>query len=182
MAQTIKILFIIIASVSCFIFGFFLSSDVTTTQHKINLIFSAISELNKKFSITYKQYTNQSFADGYNSTHLWSMRLADQNYFQLASLSPCRNVSYAGGPTPANIDSCDHSSENEFSLPNLISAQKWIFEHQNPSDCSNKRFAIIHNFASSGFGSTVHQIAWAFGMALADDRIAVYQTPGNWVR
>jgi hypothetical protein len=49
-------------------------------------------------------------------------------------------------------------------------------------NCSNKRFAIIHNFAPSGFGSTVHQIAWAFGMALADDRIAVYQTPGNWVR
>jgi hypothetical protein len=45
----------------------------------------------------------------------------------------------------------------------------------------NKRFAIIYNFASSGFGSTVHQIAWAFGKALADDRIAVYQRPENWV-
>ena len=83
---------------------------------------------------------------------------------------------------PATIDSCDHSSTNEFSIPNILQAQKWLYEHQHPADCTNKRFAIIQNFASSGFGSTVHQIAWAFGMALAEDRIAVYQTPGNWVR
>ncbi len=110
------------------------------------------------------------------------MRLADENYFRLASILPCRNVSYVHGPIPGKIDSCDHSSQNEFSLPNLIQAQKWIFEHQNPRDCSNKRFAIIQNYAPSGFGSTVHQIAWAFGKALGDDRIAVYETPENWVR
>ncbi|CAF1341964.1 unnamed protein product, partial [Rotaria sp. Silwood1] len=42
------------------------------------------------------------------------------------------------------------------------------------------KFAIIQNFAWSGFGSTIHQIAWAFGMALAENRIAVYETPGYW--
>ena len=83
---------------------------------------------------------------------------------------------------PFTMDGCDHSSANEFSLPNILQAQKWLYDHQHPSDCSNKRFAIIHSFAPSGFGSTVHQIAWAFGIALSDNRIAVYETPGNWVR
>jgi len=112
------------------------------------------------------------------------MRLADENYFRLARLLPCHNVSYiyGGSPLPGIIDTCDYSSTNEFSLPNLLQAQKWLYDHQHPQDCSNKRFAIIHMFALSGFGSTVHQIAWALGTALGDDRIAVYETPGNWVR
>ncbi len=119
---------------------------------------------------------------GCNSTHLWSMRLADENYFRLARLLPCRTVEYTRGPKPAKIDSCDQSLENEYSLPNILQAQKWLYDHQHPADCTNKRFAIIYNYALSGFGSTVHQVAWAFGMALADDRIAVYHKPGNWVR
>ena len=182
MARTIKITFIIIAFISWFILGFFRSSNVITTEQMLNFAVSAIAKSNKMFATKYKQYNIEPFPEGYNSTHLWSMRLADENYFRLASLLPCRNVTYAGGPKPDDMDSCDQSSENEFSLPNLISAQKWIYEHQNPRDCSNKRFAIIHRFAPSGFGSTVHQIAWALGIALADDRIAVYQTPGDWVR
>jgi hypothetical protein len=181
MARTVKIIFVIIAYVFCFIFGFLLGLDLSGTQPKRNFIFGAVLQPNEHLSTTYKQYLIESFPDGYNSTHLWSMRLADENYFRLARLLPCRNVSYARGPTPANIDSCDHSSTNEFSLPNRIKAQKWLYDHQHPTNCSNKRFAIIHNFAYSGFGSTVHQIVWAFGMALADNRIAIYQAPGNWV-
>jgi hypothetical protein len=110
------------------------------------------------------------------------MRLADKNYFRLAHLLPCRSVKYSAGPQPATIDSCDQTSANEYSIPNILEAQKWLYDHQHPADCTNKRFAIIQNFAWSGFGSTVHQIAWAFGMALVEDRIAVYQTPGKWVR
>ncbi len=182
MARTVKFTFVIVASIFSFTFGFFLGSDFIWTPRKLNLIFSAVLQSNQNGSTINKQYIIESFSYGHNSTHLWSMRLADENYFRLARLLPCRNISYTGGPSPANIDSCDHSSTNEFSLPNLIQAQKWLYDHQHPTNCSNKRFAIIHNFAPSGFGSTVHQIAWAFGKALADDRIAVYRIPGNWVR
>jgi len=182
MAETVKITFAVIVFIFFFTFGFLYGSDFIWTRRKLNLIFSAVLQSNEDLSTIDKQRIIGSFSYGPNSTHLWSMRLADENYFRLARLLPCRNISYTGGPSPDNIDSCDHSSTNEFSLPNLIQAQKWLYDHQHPTNCSNKRFAIIHNFASSGFGSTIHQIAWAFGKALADDRIAVYQTPGNWVR
>ena len=117
----------------------------------------------------------------YNSTHLWSMRLADENYFQIARLLPCRNVSYSRGSKIDQINSCDHSTTNEYSIENTLKAQQWIFEHQHPSDCSNKRFAIIVSYSESGFGSSFHQIAWAFGKALGDNRIAIYRSPGGWV-
>ncbi|CAF5052874.1 unnamed protein product [Rotaria sp. Silwood1] len=123
-----------------------------------------------------------AFSYASNSTHLWSMRLADKDYFRIARLLPYRNVTYIGGPNPDTIDSCDHSSTGEYSIQTALHAQRWIFEHQHPLDCSNKLFAIIYNFAWSGFGSTIHQIVWALGMAFAEDRIAVYETPGNWVR
>ena len=184
MRRTVYIIFVIILSIFYFIFAFLLGLDLKGTQQKRNFIFAALFQSNKYLSTIYKQSIIESFPDGYNSTHLWSMRLADENYFRLARLLPCRTVSYTsftGGPPPGDIDSCDHSSTNEFSLPNLIQAQKWLYDHQHPTNCSNKRFAIIRSYATSGFGSTVHQIAWAFGRALGDDRIAVYQTPGNWV-
>jgi hypothetical protein len=178
MRITKKATFVIIAT----IFGFLFGSGYIEIQPSLNLIYFTLCQANQNVSITNEQHIIKSFSDGYNSTHLWSIRLADENYFRLARLLPCRNISYTGGPLPADIVSCDDSSTNEFSLPNLIQAQKWIYDHQHPTNCSNKRFAIIYSYASSGFGSTVHQIAWAFGRALADDRIAVYQTPENWVR
>ncbi|CAF3966369.1 unnamed protein product [Rotaria sp. Silwood1] len=107
------------------------------------------------------------------------MRLADENYFRLARILPCRIVEYS---RKENIDTCDYSSKNEFSIQNTLLTQKWFYEHQHPINCTNKRFAIIQNYAWSGFGSTVHQIAWAFGAAIADNRIAVYKIPGNWVK
>ena len=110
------------------------------------------------------------------------MRFVDQNYFRLSRLLPCRIVEYIGGSKIDKIDSCDHSSTNEYSIENTLKAQKWIYQHQHPINCTNKNFAIIQNFAWSGFGSIVHQIVWAFAMAIADNRIAVYKTPGNWVR
>jgi hypothetical protein len=119
---------------------------------------------------------------GYNSTHLWSMRLADEKHAQLVRQFPCRAVEYSTGIKSEKIDMCDPSTINEFSVESTLQAQKWLYEYQHPVDCTKRKIAIIHQFASSGFGSTVHQIVWAFGVAIAEDRIAVYQTPGNWVR
>ncbi|CAF4329260.1 unnamed protein product, partial [Adineta steineri] len=117
----------------------------------------------------------------HNSTHLWSIPFADKKYFQLARRLPCRSINYTGGPGVNQINSCDYSSTNEFSLENTFKTQKWLYEHQHPTNCTNKRFAIIRTYALSGFGSTIHQVVWAFGLALGDNRIAVYETPGNWV-
>jgi hypothetical protein len=117
-----------------------------------------------------------------NSTHLWNMRVADAKYSQLAKQLTCRTVEYdIGLPSADKIDSCIESSANEFSIENTIEAQKWIFNHQNPSDCSNKKYAIIKNIAWSGFSSSMHLIAWAFAKALTLNRIAVYDAPANWV-
>lgn len=182
MTQTAKRSLIIITSIALFAFGFLLVSSYTRTSRKVNLIYSALPPSNQNSLISNKKHIIDSFPYGHNSTHLWSMRLADESYFRLTRLLPCRNASYTGGPEPNTVDPCDHSANNEFSLPNILQAQKWLYDHQHPPDCSNKRFAIIHNFASSGFGSTVHQVAWALGVALAENRIAVYKTPGNWVR
>ncbi|CAF0789852.1 unnamed protein product [Adineta steineri] len=42
---------------------------------------------------------------------------------------------------------------------NTLQEQKWLLDHQHPINCTNKRFAVIRQFAWSGFGSIVHQIA-----------------------
>jgi hypothetical protein len=128
------------------------------------------------------QETLQSFFFAYNITHLWSIRLPDESYYRMARWLPCRSVDYTGGPKIEPLNSCDQYTFKEFSVEAVVHAQKWIYEHQNPVDCTNKKFAIIHQYAWSGFGSTMHQILWAFGVALSEDRIAVYETPGNWVR
>lgn len=122
-----------------------------------------------------------SFSTGYNATHLWSMRLADETYFRMASQIPCRSVEYVGGPNPEKMNPCDQATMDEFSVESTLEAQQWLYEHQHPRDCSDKKIAVLYQFAWSGFGSTVHQIVWAFGVALSQGRIAVYQTPGNWV-
>ncbi|CAF4196483.1 unnamed protein product [Rotaria sp. Silwood2] len=163
-----------------FILGFLLGSSFNETKSKIRLVFSSDIKLNQR-PATNNQQSIKTFTYGNNFTHVWSMRLADENYFRLAQLLPCRVVEYVGGPKLDKLDSCDHTSKNEFSIQNTIEAQNWLYEHQHPIDCTNKRIAIIQNFAWSGIGSTVHQIVWAFGMAISDNRIAVYQTPGNWL-
>lgn len=119
--------------------------------------------------------------EGFNFTHLWSWRVADDNYYRLARLIPCRTINYTAKDRVEPMNTCDYSPNNEFSVANTVHAQKWLFEHQNPTNCTNKRFAIIESFAWSGFGSVIHQVLWAFGMALAEDRVAVYGQPGNWV-
>ena len=182
MSTTNKISSFVITLIFGFTCGVLYGSGYFRTLTNFNLVYPGVRQSSQNIPTIYRQYVIQPFTEGYNSTHLWSMRVADENYFRLANILPCRNVSYVRGPIPGMMDSCDHSPDYEFSLPNLISAQKWIYEHQNPRDCSNKRFTIIQNYAPSGFGSTVHQIAWAFGRALGDGRIAVYQSPGNWVR
>ena len=160
---------------------FLLTSDFHETINRRRVIFISNIELSHDLATTNKQRLVESPSFEPNVTHLWSLRLPNQDYFRLASLLPCQTVEYTGGPESAKMNSCDHSSSNEFSIPNILQAQKWLYEHQHPADCSTSRFAIIHSFASSGIGSTVHQIASAFSMALAEDRVAVYERPGNWV-
>ncbi|CAF0787455.1 unnamed protein product [Adineta ricciae] len=116
-----------------------------------------------------------------NGTHLWSLRLADENYFRIANLLPCQTVEYARGSQRYQMSICINFSTNDFTITNTLQAQKWLFDHRHPRNCSSKRFAIIRKFVWSGFGSTIHQIAWAFGKTLADDRIGVYETPGDWL-
>ena len=123
-----------------------------------------------------------AFSFAYNTTHLWSMRLADDEYYRIANLLPCRPVEYVAGTLGEKMDSCNEATKEEFSVESTIEVQRWFYEHQHPADCSNKKFAIIHQFAWSGFGSTLHQIVWPLGIAFSEDRIAVYQTPGNWVK
>ena len=139
-------------------------------------------KLEKQESRMIDQQLFTSFSYAYNKTHLWSMSLANENYYHIARLLPCRTIDYVYESRKESMNTCDQSTTKEFSVETTLIAQKWIFEHQNPVDCTNKKFAIINNYAWSGFGSTMHQIAWAFGTALGDDRIAVYQVPGNWVR
>ncbi|UJR10630.1 hypothetical protein I4U23_014827 [Adineta vaga] len=116
-----------------------------------------------------------------NATHLWSLRFADETYFRIARSIPCRTVEYTGGPKKDPVNSCNKSSTDEFSLENIFQAQKWLYDHQHPVNCTDKQFAIIRKYAWSGFGSTVHQIVWAFGVALSEGRIAVYDVPGHWM-
>jgi hypothetical protein len=110
------------------------------------------------------------------------MRLADEIDQQLARRIPCRNVTYYGGPTVEMLNTCDQSSEAEFSVERTIRIQRWLFHHQHPSNCTGQRFAVIDDYPLSGFGSTLHQIVSALARALEDDRIAIYAAPGNWVR
>lgn len=166
-------LFVLIA---VFAFGYFygIGSCFKIDQFKWNFLM-------KTGPSSRKSSSSLILFEGLTKTHLWSMRLADENHYRLARLLPCRNVSYTGGPKVDQIDTCDFSSTNEFSVENTIQAQTWIFQHQNPSNCSEKRFAVIDHHAWSGFGSVAHQVVWAFGMALAENRIAVYKKPSNWV-
>lgn len=176
-----QIMFAIITLMACFAFGFHLRPAFLETESKRNRIYLSNAE-SKENTFTSNQKIIHSFPPVSNLTHLWSMRLADENYFRLAHLLPCRIVKYIGGPNIDKIDSCDHSSMNEYSLENTLQAQKWLYEHQHPVNCTNRKFAIIQHFARAGFGATIHSITWAFGMALAENRIAIYEAPGNWVR
>ncbi|CAF1233583.1 unnamed protein product [Adineta steineri] len=128
-----------------------------------------------------QQQSLHSFSFAYNTTHLWSMRLADENYYRIVRRLPCRTVNYVDQSVNELMNHCSQTTINEFSVNETVNIQRWFYEHQYPVDCSNKKFAVIHNYAWSGFGSTIHQVAWAFGEALAQNRIAIYETPGNWV-
>jgi hypothetical protein len=178
--KSIKFTFILFAVVLLLTYSYFHSLNINDAS-ELDRIFSINTKFDEQ-SPTDQQQLSHSHLPTSNSSHLWSIRFADDKYFRIARLLPCRTVEYTGGPKTDEVHSCDYSPANEFSIQNTIQAQKWLYEHQHPSNCSNKRFAIIQNFAPSGFGSTVHQIVWAFGMALADDRIAIYKTPSNWVR
>jgi hypothetical protein len=183
--KTIRFIFYVVGFMFIFILGILIGYTFNETKKQSDAIYSQLilSDTTLDEDIKgIKQKALKTFSFAYNITHLWSMRLANKNYYDLARLLPCRTITYVGGPTNETTNSCDQSTLNEFSIERTLFAQKWIYEHQNPPDCTNKKFAILKNFAWSGIGSTIHQIVWAFGTALAQDRIVVYHTPGNWVR
>lgn len=55
-------------------------------------------------------------------------------------------------------------------------AQKLIHEHQNPSSCKGKKYIKQVARSTSGIGAAMHDTAWAIGLGLYHDRIAVYDT------
>ena len=175
----VKVGVLVLVLVAAVSFAFLYQSNLTL----LNIIRFQYGLVPVNRSVVQSAVEKHSF-HAFNRTHLWSLRLADENFRRLARLIPCRVVNYDGGPhhkIHEKIDSCLDSNDNEFFNENSVFAQKWIYDHQHPANCSDKRFAVIRRYASSGYGSIIHQIAWAFAMALADDRIAVYETPGNWV-
>ncbi|UJR35198.1 hypothetical protein I4U23_027965 [Adineta vaga] len=182
--KLVRLSFLLTGSVLIFILGALVSFN---HNHRIDNLSQTI-DLSSQYKLDedlqlIKEQSLKFFPAAYNSTHLWSMRLADENYYRLARLVPCRNITYLGYPnTTKNVpmNHCDKKVQNEFSVESTLQAQKWIFDHQNPTNCTNKRFALIYRYAWSGFGSTIHQILWAFATALGQGRIAVYETPGNW--
>ena len=182
--KLLRYLLILVASTFVFMIGV----QYGTSLHQPRRDYSGSDESDDPFSSskakarsTFEQEARQSFSHAYNGTHLWSMRLADEKYERIARALPCRSVEYVGGPHPEKLDNCDQATRDEFSVESTVQAQKWLYEHQNPGDCSNKKIAILHQYAWSGFGSTIHQIVWALGLALSQNRIVVYRTPGNWV-
>jgi hypothetical protein len=144
---------------------------------KVQQNVQSISETNDRHGIL----SSSSFES--NSTHLWSMPLANEISFHLSKLLPCRIVQYEVGRSSRDqINSCNHSPKQEFSIERTLDAQKWIYHHQNPSNCANQQFAIIDNIYKSSFPSSIEFITSAFANALAQDRIALYATPTNWVK
>ncbi|CAF1264888.1 unnamed protein product [Adineta steineri] len=173
--------FVLIGFVLIFIFGVFIGLNLNTTDIKPLVAYLSSNAILQKNLESNQQQSLHSFSFAYNTTHLWSMRLADENYYRIVRRLPCRTVNYIDHSINETMNHCSQTTINEFSVKETVNAQKWFYEHQHPVDCSNKKFAVIHNHAWSGIGSTIHQVAWAFGEALAQNRIAVYETPGNWV-
>ena len=182
--KLLRLSFILIASTCIFIMGAIYGTSLRHTRRDSSAPDASAGSsqsMNSKAPSTFEQQARQSFSHAYNGTHLWSMRLADEKYNRVARLLPCRVLEYGRGPGPEKMDTCDPGTQQEFSIESTLRAQKWLYEHQHPADCSKKKIAILHQYAWSGFGSTIHQIVWAVGVALSQDRIVVYQTPGNWV-
>ncbi|CAF1312508.1 unnamed protein product [Adineta steineri] len=164
-----------------FIVGVFIGLNLNKTDIKPFILYSSSNMILQEELESNQQQSLNAFSFAYNTTHLWSMRLADENYYRIIRRLPCRTVNYVDQSINETMNHCSQTTINEFSVKETVNAQKWFYEHQHPVDCSNKKFAVIHNYAWSGIGSTIHQVVWAFGEALAQNRIAVYETPGNWV-
>lgn len=180
-----KNIFYLMGAVFIFLFGILCGLTLHDSKNNSYYItYRPLPSTNPKINEELNSIKNQDLKSSffaYNKTHLWSLRLADQNYYDMTRLVSCRTVTYVSTSINETFNSCDQSTINEFSVETSIHAQKWIYEHQNPADCTDKKFAIIDQYAWSGFGSTIHQFAWSVGRALSQNRIAVYKTPGNWV-
>ena len=180
--KNVKASFFLAGFIVIFVVGVFVGSNLKKLNEEQHVVYSSSNRKPDKDLPSTKEQILKSFSFTSNTTHLWSMRFADENYYRIARRLPCRTVNYVGGTKNETMNPCTQATIDEFSIETTLHAQKWIYEHQHPANCSNKRFAIIHTYAWSGFGSTLHQVVWAFGTALSQGRIAVYQTPGNWVK
>lgn len=67
----------------------------------------------------------------------------------------------------------DHieSIPDDHQYPLTKFAQRTIHSHQNPTDCSNKKFFRVGHAARQGLGSALHVLAEALGYAMYYDRI-----------
>ncbi|CAF1115859.1 unnamed protein product [Rotaria sordida] len=127
---TIKSIFGLISFALVFVFGFLLGSSFNETNSKIHLTFSPNIQLNPRSS-TNNQQSIKSSSYEYNSTHLWSIRLADENYFRLAHLLPCRIVEYSGGPNlygacNSSTPDCVFLPITNYSIPSKVDGNQTI--------------------------------------------------------
>ena len=184
-SKLVRSTILLTSAVFVFILGVLFGSNLYRKKETARVFQpSTATELDLKLQ-SVKEDSIKSFQVAYNSTHLWSMRLADKDHYRIVNLVPCRDVIYhahRGTGINETMNHCQEKTREEFSVESTLQAQQWIFNHQNPMNCQNKRFAIMHKYAWSGFGSTIHQIVWALATAIGHDRIAVYQKPGGWVR
>ncbi|CAF0781725.1 unnamed protein product [Adineta ricciae] len=182
-SKLVRLTILLTSTVFAFTLVVLLGSNLYRKKEIVRVIQpSAAAKLGPELQ-SMKEDSVQSFPVAYNSTHLWSMRVADKEHYRIVNLVPCRDVFYhahRGTGINETMNHCNEKTREEFSVESTLQAQQWIFNHQNPMNCQNKRFAIIHKYAWSGFGSTIHQIVWALATAIGNDRIAVYQKPGGW--
>lgn len=62
-------------------------------------------------------------------------------------------------------------------LPTLSQAQQYIYDSQNPADCSSAKY-LLYSGPVSGIGSVLHQMGIALGVAVSEGRV-LYETEGQ---
>ncbi|CAF3319845.1 unnamed protein product [Rotaria socialis] len=131
-----------------FVIGILMGSTLFGIKEQQFIIYPLVSEnvIVDETSQPPKKQMSTSYSSTHTKSQLWSMYLADENYYRIAGLLPCRTVEYTGGPKPHIMDSCDQSIIDEFSVEATIHAQKWIYEHQNPENIKFNHRLLYHRF------------------------------------
>lgn len=72
------------------------------------------------------------------------------------------------------------SSSNGSVIFGFYEAIENVFNHQNPINCSDKKFVIVEQpFRADGFGSLFHVLGQMLSYALNYDRIMIWDSPSN---